>query len=195
MFFLEQKSFQCVQVVLAWGLYLELGRGWYRLSQASCFLPVSDLPSTASGLRKGVLLLLQLPIPNCKGDALKMNWKVRLSGQNAGRLSETLAASWACGSLVLFVPVGWSQKPETRGAIKLNKLGAACFHTRVGPLLVDRWWGVVDGHGRGSQADRKWLMSYSTPKSPGLLKGVTVPSCHVKGKDYLPGAFWVLFLH
>lgn len=26
---------------------------------------------------------------------------------------------------------------------------------------------------------------YSTPKSPGLLKGVTVPSCHVKVKDYL----------
>lgn len=75
--FLEQKSFQRVQVVfLSWGLDLELGRGWYRLYQASYFLSVSDLPCTASGHGNGLLLLLQLPRPNCKVDALK--WIGRL---------------------------------------------------------------------------------------------------------------------
>lgn len=100
----SRNVFGSVQgALLSRELYLELGGGWYRLYHASYSLPLPDLPSAASGLGKGLLLLLQLPIPN-----LKMSFKVRLSGWITGRSVRNLgsAASQAPDSLVLIVPVG-----------------------------------------------------------------------------------------
>lgn len=66
-------------------------------------IPFPCLTFCSSGLGKGLLLLLQLPIPN-----LKMSFKVRLSGWITGRSVRNLgsAASQAPDSLVLIVPVG-----------------------------------------------------------------------------------------
>lgn len=81
MLFLEPNSFRSVQgALLSSGLHLELGRSWYCLYPASCYLPVSALPSATSGHSEAWLLLLQLLVPSCRVDALKMNCKGRLSG-------------------------------------------------------------------------------------------------------------------